>query len=509
MSYWIAKLNAHTPIAHGDPGAVATGNETPFRLTPVLYPRPTTATRVRNDQEPVGMETAEEARTRSLVEAEEAITDLARHYPLSLSLARSLADLTPEEFCAAAFLRSIIEKLNRLNGGDGDGLFSGRERYDLLLRRLNICAGKFNSSLFSLYASLLKELQIETVLDMREELPLYTALPRAVQLAIIKMLTSEAQSCITMARYWIDQDRKDAAGALPDYYDPTGRVAGSSLELAEALVPTISADALRHSSLRQILADHLLEVCGLGSVEQAVIKRLVPPHVSMLLNNGGNVAAGKSAPDNSEALNVAMKRVFPSLELLGGCVPTHIFNGALSLAQWTLCLQMNQFTEPLGWSSDVDASTLLYTSDNTRQTPPGMEHSKENGQMITGATLMKAGSSILAQYRFAPFTSLLARGAAYFGFQRWLALGGYVGGKHNVGLGQMRLDELRFFNDPGESLAEEQIQADFEQAGLAYAEYVERHAEELADALQSGSLGCPKPPVSWGVAPTKESESKE
>jgi hypothetical protein len=496
MSKILMVLEAATAIAHGDPGAENVGNTTPFRTQDVLYRRPGAATPIADETEPVGLE--ESVMTRNLREAEAAIRALAAYYPLSPALAAALSGLEAEEFLASAFLFTLIQAMNRLHGGEGEGLFSGTERYDLLQSRLKIVGSQFATSIFSVYARLLSVLRIESILPLQDILPAYTSLPRAVQQAMIATLTRDSQACITIARYWFDETRKQreapGEGLWQQFYDPAGKIAGSSLVEAEAAVPHISTNAFRHSIFRETLRDHLLEVCGIGTIEEVVREKRLPEYVTMLFSNGSNVAAGKPIPANNEELGYYVQRMFPSIELLGGCTPTLIMTGKLVPSNWTLCLQNNQATSYYGQTSDVDAASLLTVITNVTHAVEGMEATRANSQMIFSHTVMKQGSKVLLLVGFRPYTSERAKGAAWLGLQRWLQAGGHVGGKDAQGEGHFHVVETQILPDaPGDT---EDVSY-YAQCADAYQEYVEQERETLRWHLVTGSLGCKERPESW------------
>lgn len=490
-------LTAQTPISHGDPGAASGSNVTPFRMQEILYERAEDSV-AADDLDPIGEE-PETLRTRNLCDAEAAIRDLAYSYPLPIgsALAIAIQQLTAEQFVASAFVFSLISCLNKQSEGDGLGLFSGKSRYDQFLKRLAIVGSQYQTSFFNLYAALLRELRIEDNLwEMTDLLWRYAALPRAVQQAAIATMTKDRQAVVTIARAWFEANRKERALeregsalwntllAAHEYYDPAGKVAGASLIEAEAAIPWISSNAFRHTVFRETLRDHLFASVGFGSPENAL--KAVPRYVAMLFSNGGNMRAGATAPDTSNAINAAIARMFPSIELLGGCVPTHIMPGKLSLPIWTLCLQNNQNTRPYGFVSDVDASALLTVGTFTRHTPDGMPNDKDSGQMIFDAPVLKPGAHLLMQVSLAPFTSRLAAGAASFALHAWLDAGGQVGGRDNLGFGRL--------------IRSEEISPDrayYEDAAGEYEQYIASHMEQIEEALVSGSLGWTKRLDTW------------
>jgi hypothetical protein len=464
----------------------------------VLYPRANTQP-LTDDVEAIGEEPAA-LRIRAIHEAETAIRELARSYPLPADsyLALALQGLQAEQFIASAFVYSLISQLNSMNGGDGAGLFSGIERYDMLLKRLEIVANQYQTSMFTLYAALLRQLGIEESLPkMTDILWRYAALPRTVQQSVIATLGADRQAVVTIARAWFEDERARRRGRKEqeewglfeetDYYDPTGKVAGTSLTFAEAAIPWVSSNTFRHTVFRETLCNHLLEALEFGSLAEVVSRKALPHYVIQLLSNGGNVKANAKAPDYSNAINLAVMGLFPSLELLSGCLPTHMMGeGALSVADWTLCLQNNENTAPLGYISDVDAASMLTIETHTRHTPPGMGNDKESGQMLFSHTVMKPGCQVLFEFSVAPFASHLAKGAAYFAYRSWLAAGGQVGGHDNIGEGRFRLVEQRG------------VEEELERAAVDYQRYVDQHRDALYEALATGTMGWKERLPAWG-----------
>ena len=489
MSYLLLELIAQTPISHGDPGIHNDSNVMPFRMEEVLYERAHPSSALEPD-EPIGNE-PHDLYTASLEEAEAALSQTVTAFPLPpTSIALALQQLSAEQFLATAFITKLITSLNPLNAGSGAGLYVGKGRYDMLLKRLSIVAAQFSTSFFTLYSSLLNELHITDVLHgMVDVLPLFACLPRSLQQSAIAVLGKERHAVLLLARAWANAMREQRETEQPSYYEPRGKFAGTSLLDVEAAIPHISTNAFRHSVFREVLCTHLLNACGFGSVAEVVQQASLPPYVIQLLSNAGNIKDGATPPDNSEAISAAIKQTFPSLELLSGCVPSHILGeGTLKPANWTLCLQNNDYTKGYGFTRDVDAASLLTITTHTRQTPDGMEHSRESGQMLFSHTVMKKGARILLRVGFHPFCSQRAKGAAYFALQEWLALGGQIGGHEGHGEGYLQLSPRGIVVCPTSRNDHETI-GDYEEAARAYEHYVETHHGVLKEALVSGTLG--------------------
>jgi hypothetical protein len=95
-----------------------------------------------------------------------------------------------------------------------------------------------------------------------------------------------------------------------------------------ARVPAISENALRAVLFRGPLHDNLVQRLGLwrGDMPQSVVN---------LLYSGGNMAAGSKAPGDEIALGHAVKRLYPTLDLLGGAVDGFILpRSRLRMAAW-------------------------------------------------------------------------------------------------------------------------------------------------------------------------------
>lgn len=496
-------LEALSPISHGDPGQGAIGNATPFRTESRLFPRNILTN--GGSHLPAKDELDAELLARRINEAELVVKEFAQHYPLEPDslLTSSLQELTASEFVSTAFIFSLIRELNRLNGGEGEGLFSGMERYKQLLVRINIATGSVSNSLYSLYSLILNGLKIDTTLSgMTDLLPALFAIPKSLQMQIIGNLAKNGQSVIGMARAWFEADGKNRKKAKEEnlisqesnrnvtYYNPKGKIWGLSEYTAESQIPVISGNSLRHTIFRETLFDHLRYVLGYKDNTQ-LLDAKVPKWAVMLFSNGGNVEAGKSAPDNTAAINYRIAETFPSLDLLGGCVPTHILNeGKLQIGSYTLCLQNNPSTHWFGYESDIDAGTILQTVSGTRHTPDGMPNDKDSGQMIFSYTVMKPGSKIIMTLNFSPNTSDLTRGAAYFALRQWADYGGIVGGRGAQGCGQMAIVDIkpsrsqwRFASDATET----------ERLANLYEKYINDNADKLKDELVSGRLGWAKP----------------
>lgn len=238
---------------------------------------------------------------------------------------------------------------------------------------------------------------------------------------------------------------------------------GMLLDGVPARVPAISENALRAVMFRQPLHDDLvrrLEI-GRGELPQAVVN---------LLYSGGSMASGAKAPTNEIELGHAVKRLYPSLDLLGGAVDGFILpRSRLRMAAWLVAREyapMLRLVAPdLADEADqVSAYDLLTEETRTRGT--GAE--SDGNQMLYTYETLAAGAKLLVEVTLDPHTPAATAAAVGHALSMW---DGYFGGQSRQGRGRM------------EVLRHDAPAAD------AYLEHVESHRDEMRAGLVDGTLG--------------------
>jgi hypothetical protein len=232
-------------------------------------------------------------------------------------------------------------------------------------------------------------------------------------------------------------------------------------------VPDLSENALRSVLFRRPLGDHLLASLGIGAGE-------LPQSVMNLLYAGGNLTSGSSAPGNEHDLATNIRKLYPSLWLLGGATDSFVLpKSALSLACWPLTLEYAPLVERISPEHAEDARKvsvfdLLFEETRTRGT--GSESS--GNQMLYSYETIAAGTRFLIETTLSAWTTPAVRSAVAVALSEW---DGYFGGQARQGRGRMTIVGKR----PGNL--------------TSYLEHLAEHGEEMKAGLLDGTLGTGKP----------------
>lgn len=241
---------------------------------------------------------------------------------------------------------------------------------------------------------------------------------------------------------------------------------GMLIDGVPARVPALSENALRSVMIRYPLHDHLLTRLGVmrGSLPQSVVN---------LLFSGGAMAAGSKAPPDEMALGHAVKRLYPSIDLLGGAVDGFILpRSRLRLAAWLVAAEYAPALDLVApelaeEARAVSAYDLL--ADETRTRGTGDESA--GNQMLYTYETLAAGAKILIEFSLDPHTPDATRGALAHAVAAW---DGYLGGQGRQGRGRCAV-----------------IRHDLPDA-RPYLDHLDGHAEALREGLTSGTLGTAK-----------------
>jgi hypothetical protein len=124
-----------------------------------------------------------------------------------------LATLSPPQQAAIGIVKL---SLDCFNSADGAGLFSGVERYQALAGRVEICAAQADS-LPRFWALLLKRMQW-SVPPKAEDQRILDAIAAPDGRDVLRALTTETASIITLARMWHDQDKQARKAARAEAF---------------------------------------------------------------------------------------------------------------------------------------------------------------------------------------------------------------------------------------------------------------------------------------------------
>lgn len=233
-----------------------------------------------------------------------------------------------------------------------------------------------------------------------------------------------------------------------------------------ARVPSISENALRSVLFRNPLHDDLLTRLNIGRGE-------LPQSVVNLLFSGGNMAAGSKAPGDENTLGHQVKRLYPSLDLLGGAVDGFILpRSRLRMAAWLVAreyLPALRLIAPEHAEEAAQVSAYDMLTEETRTRGTGAE--SEGNQMLYTYETLAAGAKLLVEVTLDPHTPASTRGSLAHALACW---DGYIGGQGRQGRGRMAV------------LAQDLPEAQ------PYLDHLDGHGEAMREGLSLGSLGTQK-----------------
>lgn len=229
-----------------------------------------------------------------------------------------------------------------------------------------------------------------------------------------------------------------------------------------ARVPSISENALRSCMIRQPIHDDLLQRLKIGRGE-------LPQSVMNLIFSGGNLAAGSKAPADEIALGHAVKRAYPSIDLLGGSVDAFILpKSRLQLAAWIVAREYVPALRLVApHLSDEAASVSAYDmlTEETRTRGTGAESA--GNQMLYTYETLAAGAKVLIEFSVDAHAPDATTAAIAHAMAAW---DGYIGGQGRQGRGRMAIVSSGL---PGPD---------------AYIEHVDAHDEAMRAGLIDGTL---------------------
>ena len=231
-------------------------------------------------------------------------------------------------------------------------------------------------------------------------------------------------------------------------------------------VPSISENALRAVLFRNPLHDDLLARLAIGRGE-------LPQSVVNLLFSGGNMAAGSKAPGDEMTLGHQVKRLYPSLDLLGGAVDGFILpRSRLRMAAWLVAREYApalRLIAPdlVAEAEGVSAYDMLTEETRTRGT--GSESA--GNQMLYTYETLAAGAKLLVEVSLDMHTPDATRASLAHAMARW---DGYIGGQGRQGRGRMAV------------IASDLAPAD------AYLSHIEASRDAMRQGLTTGGLGTAK-----------------
>jgi hypothetical protein len=238
---------------------------------------------------------------------------------------------------------------------------------------------------------------------------------------------------------------------------------GMLIDGKPARVPSISENALRSVIFRYPLHDHLLRALEIerGQVPQSVVN---------LLFSGGSMASGAKAPTNEIELGHKVKRLYPSIDLLGGAVDAFILpRSRMRLAAWLVAreyLPALRLVAPELADEAAGVSAYDMLTEETRTRGTGSESS--GNQMLYTYETLASGAKLLLEVSLDPHTPAATAAAVAHAISCW---DGYIGGQGRQGRGRMEV-----------------VRANLGSAD-AYLAHIEAHRDAMREGLVTGTLG--------------------
>jgi hypothetical protein len=233
-----------------------------------------------------------------------------------------------------------------------------------------------------------------------------------------------------------------------------------------ARVPAISENALRAVLFRNPLHDDLLARLKIGRGE-------LPQSVVNLLFSGGNMAAGSKAPGDEMTLGHQVKRLYPSLDLLGGAVDGFILpRSRLRLAAWLVAREYAPMLRLIAPELEDEARGISAYEMLTEETRTRGTGAESNGnQMLYTYETLAAGAKLLVEVTLDPHTPDATRASLAHSMAYW---DGYIGGQGRQGRGRMAV-----------------LSSDLPEAA-AYMEHIDEYNEAMRQGLTTGGFGTAK-----------------
>jgi hypothetical protein len=390
--------------------------------------------------------------------------------------------ITFPEFVATALCRLFMDLYN---SQEGEGLFSGEKRYSRLESRL-MEAAIARPNLYHWWDLLTKTMNV-SIHSGDEDARLFglLSLPIGLQQSVLRILTDDYRSTVSLARLWHTENKltnaRYAAAVKRDVIENLVVLSFSADDISTPTagvrgiqVPAVSGNSLRHQVVRGPSWQHLRRCLGLAEAFPG--QGPVPAGTEAIFYNGGNIKAGAKQPSSSFSLAAEIRQRYPSLDLLGGVTDSFdLGESRLSVAGWLICRENRDALKGTAAMDrpivNVSASDMLDDVTETRQASPSGA-----GQMIHGFEILCPGTEILVRLTLSPWTPLLTHGALLAAVEEYLAVDPTIGGQAARGFGRCR----------GYWLA---CPGDFAGLRRQYEEYLVDNKDALVAGMADGTMG--------------------
>lgn len=495
------------PVHHGDPGQTDKSNSKMYRRQLMRVPQTITG--------------------RGVTQKE--IDALCQANPIPNSLLPYFETEPLTRFVATMLMKFFIVEFG---AGEGEGLFSGVERYKRLEDRFQQVAMRVYN-LKDFWGLVCRELRVSSVDESagRDLMPLLS-LPETFSMLVLDEMSKQTQLIRILAqqwvnevknsspRYWLAIHRKEIDSKYGDasVYKTDDEIRQLALEMGYELValessplsyqveaqdkdttvtrymsvslPVHSGNDIRHD-LRWAMGMHMLKTLGmLPDMSQTFMGEpnpqsdspvgkfwaSLPKPIQALLENAGAIAKGASEPANAYQLSQQIKANYPGWEVFGGSTLSFIM-GASNLESVSChffgsenSLALNEF----GIEVKESVTELLDTWGLTRHAVRS-----DASPMPTSFETIQAGAKMLVRLQVSPFITDLGLGALVASIRTFQELSGTIGGKAARGFGRVSVESIH---------ANDKLELCFNQ----YEAYLKANADKLRKGLLDGTLGTDK-----------------
>lgn len=405
---------------------------------------------------------------------------IANAFPVPIECESLFFDEPFERFIAIAIMKVFIDNYTGREDGEGEGIFTGIERYKRLTQRMEMAAPRaYNLKEF--WSILVRDLKVSLLSDPSELFQLL-AVPSGCHHQVLYEIEKSATMIVEMARFW----REHETLANPEYAKKNKKpqVSGDFTVLefmttdaekpleTSVAIPCHSGNDIRHD-IRYSGMVHLFNALDLGLDAQ------LPTGVKALFENGGNIGKGVSAPSNDYALAQEIRKAYPILGLLGGCTDSFMLgDGNLhSVSPFWFGKEYNASLDAL-FGVQAEHSVIDMLDDWTLHRHRGRTH--DQSPMPYQFEVIASGAKLYVNFQFSPYTPKIELGAFYSALETFKSIDSAIGGQSAKGFGKVNVE---FIEAPDERFYEGESE---------YYQYLEDNQDVLIFGLTKGTLGTDK-----------------
>lgn len=452
-------LHLKEPVTHGDPGTGDKSNISRLRREPMLRERVHVG-----DTETVS----------------DVVLRMQKAFPVPKEVAVDWQVMTPSQYLAAVLFRACYDVCYQWDADRRQVCFGylrsapdkSSTLWESVAHRLQQCAVSASSAR-DFVSAVLRSVQIKSVEPRHDAMlaVVYGMSWQASELALREIRDNAAMTVSDVRRWvkaeWVGTVKADVVVMEPLQY---ADAVGSQMEVIR--VPEVSGVSIRHH-IRAGCSRHLLHHIGIGSGAGEF-----SPDIERILQNGGAMYTGSQQTKSDRIM--ATRHSFPSLDLLGGCLPdTMLGQAQLLLHTPRLVCRETASVLPASVQALPQATTPAEDQVGIRSYARAAMAGESDGMPYSREVILE-GAVIYVGMTVRPYTSVLTVGALVAGVEDWWNNAAGIGGAQANGFGKIAGQWL--FD--GDEYSEESLAI----ARNQYEEFLATNAEGLASRLRSGRV---------------------